>query len=49
LALLLIGVGGVLLGGVISLRAQGAPVLAQLLLGALAAAALAGGMLRFAG
>ena len=49
LTLVLIGLGGVLVGGVISMRAQGAPLPAILLVGVLAVLALAGGVLQFFG
>ena len=47
--LVLFGVGGLLVGGALSLRAQGAPVAAQVLVVVLAALAIAGGVLRLVG
>lgn len=44
--LLLLALGGVLLGGVISLRAQGASTRAQVVVAVLAALALVAGVLR---
>ncbi len=49
LVLVLFGVGGLLVGGVLSLRAQGAPVGAQVLVLVLAVLAIVGGALRLGG
>ena len=49
LAVVLMGLGGLLLGGVLSLRAQGAATAAQVVLGVLAVLAITGGVLRLYG
>jgi hypothetical protein len=49
LTLVLMGLGGVLVGGVLSMRAQGAPTPAVVLVGLLAVLALTGGVLQLVG
>lgn len=49
LTLVLFGLGGLLVGGVLSLRSQGARTGVQVITGLLAVLALAGGVLRLVG
>ena len=49
LTVLLCGVGGLLLGGVLSLRSQGASTGVQAVVAVLAVLAIAGGVLRLVG